>query len=237
MRPELILPECPVCWALASRCDVDPGVIAAFLEKGAVSRVDSTSPSEQSDDCPAKTVYRARPREAARPAKPPDPRSHPTPRSRQGRHTCFRIPRAVWSVASIVAPTTAATLSLECLIVPVKSSAVDNLSANSGTLWRFGPNAPSRQGCVRMPTLGYGGTARRTCNKKDVQRRDGPGYSPPVPSQPSAGPGFLLGWRGRRGSTCTILVMWACPVRGEGPRGLSQFGCMQSNGQPRRAKR
>ena len=40
------------------------GVIAAFLEEGAMSRVDSTSPSERSDDCSAKTVYRVRPREA-----------------------------------------------------------------------------------------------------------------------------------------------------------------------------
>ena len=44
---------------------------------------------------------------------------------------------------------------------------------------------------------------------------DGPGQWPPFPLQPSAGPGFLLGWTGRRGSTCTILVMRACPFAGK----------------------
>jgi hypothetical protein len=33
-------------------------------------------------------------------------------------------------------------------------------------------------------------------------------------SQPSADPGNLPGWRGRRGSSCTILEMWAYPFAG-----------------------
>ena len=70
-----------------------------------------------------------------------------------------------------------------------------------------------------------------------MQRRVDPSDALSVPSQPSAGPRFLLAWRGRRGSTRTILGVMGLPVRGEGPPGLSQFGCMQSNGQPRHARR
>ena len=39
-----------------------------------------------------------------------------------------------------------------------------------------------------------------------MQRKDGPRDLPLVPSQPSTGPGFLVRWKGRCGSTCTILT-------------------------------
>jgi hypothetical protein len=71
----------------------------------------------------------------------------------------------------------------------------------------------------------------------DMLRGSDSGHSPPVPSQPYPGPGFFQGWWVRRGSTWTIIGVVGLPFRGEGPRGLSQFGCMQSNSQPRRAVR
>jgi hypothetical protein len=52
----------------------------------------------------------------------------------------------------------------------------------------------------------------------------------------ATGPGFFQerGMDGRRlHHTCIVALR----DRGEGPRALSQFGCMQSHGQPRRAQR
>ena len=61
---------------------------------------------------------------------------------------------------------------------------------------------------LRMNTV-WGGD-----HQQDMEHKDGSSHSPLVPSQPSAGPGYLLGWPGRRGSTCTILEMWACLFAG-----------------------
>jgi hypothetical protein len=68
-----ILPDCSVAEAVSCRCKSGAGVVAAYSEEGGLPRVGSSSPAERSDECPAKTVYRARPREAPDPAKPPGP--------------------------------------------------------------------------------------------------------------------------------------------------------------------
>ena len=46
----------------------------------------------------------------------------------------------------------------------------------------------------------------------DMRRRDDSSNSPSFSSQPSAGPGFLLGLRGRRGLMCTILGLAQGPA-------------------------
>src|SRR5271166_3097529 len=59
-----ILPDLSVAGAVSCRRKSGAGVVAACSQEGGLSRVGSSSPAEPSDECPAKTVYRTRPREA-----------------------------------------------------------------------------------------------------------------------------------------------------------------------------
>jgi hypothetical protein len=47
-----------------------------------------------------------------------------------------------------------------------------------------------------------------------MQCTPGPSDPPPVPSQPSARPGFPLGCRAQHGSTCAIITVWAASTQG-----------------------
>src|SRR5947209_1292424 len=52
-------------------------------------------------------------------------------------------------------------------------------------------------------------------SQRDMQRTPGLSDPPPVPSQPSGVPEFLLGCKERGGSTCTILRVWASAFAGK----------------------